>query len=449
MRIFGLEITRRKKRRNFTDVPQDLQTGGGVFYYSPRMTTGELLANSTVNACVNIIADAVASLSVSVYRRNGEDGREKDTAEPLSELLKHKPNESDTHFTFFQQVMLHLLLKGNAFIYIERAGFSGQILSLFALDPDTVDIKRDENGSVYYVVSTDHGVFKYTKDNILHIPAIRYNRLRGLSPMEYSAHAARTGLELEEYTSDYFGKGIHSKLIVTVNSKALPGGELTKKQSKAISDSLLSAWGGRENANKPLVTTDNSPITKFDTSSNEESQLVENRAFTEKEIAKIYRVPLFMLGSENSKFTNMEQSNTYFLQHTLTPWLVRIQEALTTLLLDESKYVEFDTNSLVRADFNTRWANYRENFKNGLFTLNQIMDMENMPRVDSEIGDKHYMQAQYVALEDNPDGKGENPNPANGDENGGDGNDGGGESSPENPDKGGEEEPKKSTYKWS
>lgn len=442
MRIFGLEITRRKKRENFSNVPQDLQTGGGVFYYSPRMTTGELLANATVNACVNIIADAVASLSVSVYKRNGGKGREKDTSEPLSQLLKHCPNASDTHFTFFQQVMLHLLLKGNAFVYVERAGFSGQILSLFALDPDTVDIKRDESGSVYYVVSTDHGVFKYTKDNILHIPAIRYNRLRGLSPMEYSAHAARTGLELEEYTSDYFGKGIHSKLIVTVSSKALPGGELTKKQSKAISDNLLSAWGGRENANKPLVTTDNSPITKFDTSSNEESQLVENRAFTEKEIAKIYRVPLFMLGSENSKFTNMEQSNTYFLQHTLTPWLVRIQEALTTLLLDDDKYVEFDTNTLVRADFNTRWANYRENFKNGLFTLNQIMDMENMPRVDSEIGDKHYMQAQYGALEDNPDGKEESAN--------------GGEKEPENPDEdddgdeknGGEKEPKKISYKW-
>lgn len=444
MRIFGLEIKRRRKE-DARKVPQDLQTGGGVFYYSPRMTTGELLANSTVNACVNIIADAVAALSVSVYRRNGEKGREKDTAEPLAELLKRKPNADDTHFSFFQQVMLHLLLKGNAFIYVERAGFSGQILSLFALDPDTVDIKRDESGSVYYVVSTDHGVFKYTKDNILHIPAIRYNRLRGLSPMEYSAHAARTGLELEEYTSDYFGKGIHSKLIVTVNSKALPGGELTKKQSKAISDNLLSAWGGRENANKPLVTTDNSPITKFDTSSNEESQLVENRAFTEKEIAKIYRVPLFMLGSEKSKFTNMEQSNTYFLQHTLTPWLVRIQEALTSLLLDDEKYVEFDTNTLVRADFNSRWANYRENFKNGLFTLNQIMDMENMPRVDSDIGDKHYMQAQYVALEDNPDGEdesasgGENPEPEPDEDDEDDDDDDGGE----------EKAPQKTAYKWS
>lgn len=430
MRIFGLEI---KKSRKTKDVPQTFQTGGGVFYYSPRMTVGELMANSTVNSCVNIIADAVASLSVSVYRKTGS-GREKDTSEPLSDILKRNPNEDDTHFTFFQQVMLHLLLKGNAFIYLQRAGFSGKIEAVYALDPDTVEIKRDNDGLVYYVVYTDRGTFKYTRDSILHIPAIRYNRLRGLSPLEYSAHAARTGLKLEEYTSDYFDKGIHSKLIVTVNSKSLPGGELTKKQAKAISDNLLSSWGGRDNANNPLITTDNSPLSKFDSSSNEEAQLSENRAFSEKEIAKIFRVPLFMLGSENSKFTNMEQSNTYFLQHTLTPWIVRIQQAFSSLL-DGEKYVEFDTNSLVRADFNTRWANYRENFKNGLFTLNQIMDMENMPRVDGEIGDKHFMQAQYQSLEDAPDGNDDDSPDENSDENedddGDEDNDDGSEKNPE------------------
>lgn len=400
MKLFGFEI-KRKAKEDVRKIPQSFQTGGGVFYYSPRMSVGELLANSTVNSCVNIIADAVASLSVNVYKKDENKGREKDSETSLSSLLKYSPNANDTHFSFFQQIMLHLLLKGNAFIYLERGSFSGEINALYAIDPDTVDIKRDENGAVYYIVTTDHGVFKYKKDNLLHIPAIRYNRLRGISPMEYSSHSAKTGLELEEYTSDYFSRGIHSKLVVTMNSKSLPSGELTRKQAKAISDSLLDAWGGRDNANKPLITTDNSPITKFDSSNNEEAQLVENRAFTEKEIAKVFRVPLFMLGSENSKFTNMEQSNTYFLQHTLTPWLIRIQEALTTLLSD-GLYVEFDTNTLVRADFDTRWENYRENFKNGLFTLNQIMDMENMPRVDSEIGDKHYMQSQYNALEDSP-----------------------------------------------
>ena len=40
---------------------------GGVFYFSPHMTIGELLANTTVAACAYIISDAIASLSCHVY----------------------------------------------------------------------------------------------------------------------------------------------------------------------------------------------------------------------------------------------------------------------------------------------------------------------------------------------------------------------------------------------
>lgn len=397
MEIFGFEIKR--KRRGLT-APVAEQTGGGIFRYSPHMSVGEMLANSTVNACVNIIADAVASLSCNVYRRTGE-GRVKDTSSPLALLLKRCPNPDDTRYTFFQQVMLHLLLRGNAFIYTARGSFTGDIQEMRAVDPDTVEIKRDEGGAPYYVVTTDHGVFKLSGESMLHIPAIRYNRLRGISPLEHSSHAAQTGLRLDEYTLDYFNTGIHSKFMVGVSAKSLGKTRLSRDDKMEISDMFSSAYGGRENASRALVyDSDASKPEPISWPENREAQLVENRTFTEKEIAKIYRVPLFMLGSENSKFTNMEQANTNFLQHTLAPWLVRIQERMTLLLSDPDEYVEFDTNTMLRADYATRWGNYRENFKNGLFTLNQIMDAENMPRVPPEIGDKHFMQAQYTALED-------------------------------------------------
>ncbi|WP_187107347.1 phage portal protein [Treponema pectinovorum] len=407
MKILGFEITKTKNKKN--EFPQDYSTGTNVFYYSPKMTVGELMANTTVNSCVNIISDAVASLSCNVYERS-KDGREKDGKSNVSKLLKYSPNAEDTHYSFFQQVMLHLLLRGNAFIYVERNNFSGEIISLRALDPEIVEIKRDENHALYYVVTTDHGYYKYKGDNILHIPAIKYNRPRGFAPLEYASHSARTGLKLEEYTSDYFDNGIHSKFLITAPQTI---GLLSKEQRQEISQAFRSAYGGKEKANEPIVMAGGFTGVPISWAENKNAQLVENRAFTEKEIAKIFRVPLFMLGSEGSKFNNMEQSNTYFLQHTLTPWIVKIQERLTLLLRDENKYIEFDTNTMLRADYATRWANYRENFKNGLFTLNQILDMENMPRVKSEIGDKHFMQAQYLSLEDNNKNKEKGENSGN------------------------------------
>lgn len=397
MKIFGIEI--RKIKNDTTRVPLSRYTSGGMFYFSPRMTTAQLLANSTVNACVNIIADAVASLSLNVYKK-GKNGREKVEKLPLAKVLKRNPNYNDTAYSFKQQIMLHLLLRGNAFIFIERNP-DYSVRALYPLDPDTVEICTDEKKDVYYKLTVDGMQYKYNTTAILHIPAIRYNRLRGLSPMEYSTHSAKTGLELEEYTQNYFDGGIHSKLLVTV---PVEHKNWSKDDSQKLTEQLLDAYGGKENANKPLILSKGLTATPININGNSDSQLVENRSFSEKEIAKIFRVPLFMLGSENSKFTNMEQSNTYFLQHTLTPWLVKIQEYFNRLLpveMQDDCYVEFDTDTMLRADYNTRMNNYVKGLQSGIYTLNQVLEMENLPKVNEDYADKHIMLENYKAMDGN------------------------------------------------
>lgn len=415
MKIFGIEI--RKIKNDTTRVPLSRYTSGGMFYFSPRMTTAQLLANSTVNACVNIIADAVASLSLNVYKK-GKNGREKVEKLPLAKVLKRNPNYNDTAYSFKQQIMLHLLLRGNAFIFIERNP-DYSVRALYPLDPDTVEICTDEKKDVYYKLTVDGMQYKYNTTVILHIPAIRYNRLRGLSPMEYSTHSAKTGLELEEYTQNYFDGGIHSKLLVTV---PVEHKNWSKDDSQKLTEQLLDAYGGKENANKPLILSKGLTATPININGNSDSQLVENRSFSEKEIAKIFRVPLFMLGSENSKFTNMEQSNTYFLQHTLTPWLVKIQEYFNRLLpveMQDDCYVEFDTDTMLRADYNTRMNNYVKGLQSGIYTLNQVLEMENLPKVNEDYADKHIMLENYKAMDGNAKDEDSGNDDGNTDENNG------------------------------
>ena len=414
MKIFGIEI--RKIKSEIERLPVSKDTSGGLFYYSPRMTAAELLANSTVNACTNIIADAVASLTLNVYRK-GENGREKVTDISLAKLLKTNPNYDDTAYTFKQKIMLHLLLRGNAFIFVER-NWDYTVRALYALDPDTVEICRDDQKDVYYKISVDGKTYKCNTETILHIPAIRYNRLRGLSPMEYSTNCAKIGLELDEYTQNYFDGGINSRLLVTVPVEQK---NWTKEDSQKLSEQLLSSYGGRNNANKPLILSKGLTASPINVSGNSDSQLVENRKFSEKEIAKIFRVPLFMLGSENSKFTNQEQSNTYFLQHTLTPWLVKIQEYFNRLLpydMKEDCYVEFDTDTMLRADYNTRMNNYVKGLQSGIYTLNQILEMENLPKVKEDYADKHIMLENYKAMDGNDNKEDDEKNSGKGEDTG-------------------------------
>lgn len=394
MKFLGLEIRKiNDADKNLPNVSRD----PGNYNFFGSMTTRELLTNTTVASCVSLIADSVALLSCHVYKKTGT-GRQRDDRPSLAYCLQTKPNYYDTPFTFWQTTMLYLTLKGNSFWFVARnPDFS--VKSLTPLNPDLVTIKFDEKGDIYYEYFKGGKIYKYLPENILHIPAYRLDTIRGLSPMEYAYHAARLGINLDNYANDSFDGSIQSKLMIEVPVEEK---KWTKEDSKKLSDRIMSENGGKENRNKPFILAHGMKATPLNLATNADSQLAENRSFSEKEIAKIFRVPLYMLGKDDSKFTNQEQANTFFLQHTLTPWLVRIQQYTNQLLTypyREDHYVEFDTDSMLRADYKSRMEMYARGLQGGVYTPNQVYDMENLPRVSEEWGDKHFFPVNMSTMD--------------------------------------------------
>lgn len=388
-------IFRRNKNNKDTSLPLAARTAGTRRW--GEMGAAQQMSNTTVSACVCLLADSIALLSCHVYKRT-EDGRKRDDRPSLAYCLQVAPNYYDTPFSFFQTIGLHLTLRGNAFIFIERNP-DYSVRSLTPLDPDCVDIKYDTDGEIYFEYRTRGGIYKYTTEHILHIPAYRYNTLRGLSPMEYANHAAHLGLTLDEYTNDSFDNGIQAKLVVEVPESER---NFTKEDAQKLTDRIMAANGGKENRGKPLILAHGYKHGTLDLATNADAQLAENRSYTEKEIAKIYRVPLYMLGKDDSKFTNQEQANTFFLQHTLTPWLVRIQQYFNRLLTypyRDGYYVEFDTDSMLRADYKSRMEMYVKGLQSGIYTPNQIYTKENLPKVAEEWGNQHFMPVNLSTVD--------------------------------------------------
>lgn len=393
MKIFNLEIRKVQKEAPL----QDVARVAGTNLFQP-MNYKQQLQNTTTSACVFLISDAIASLSCNVYKRSS-GGRERDDRPSLAYCLRKAPNYYDIPFTFKQTIGMHLTLKGNAFIFITRNS-DYSVKSLTPLDPDLTVIKFDDKNEIYYEYHHPNGnVYKYSTENILHIPAYRYNTIRGMSPMEYAYHCVKLGLNLDEFTNDSFDGGIRSKLLIEV-----PAGEkkFTEEDAQKLKERIKSAYGGREHWNDPFVVGNGTKATPLNLSSNADSQLTENRIFSEAEVAKIYRVPLFMLGKQDSKFTNQEQANTFFLQHTLTPWLIRIQQSLDKLLtypFRDDHYVEFDTDTILRADYKSRLEMEIKGLQGGIYTPNQVYDLENLPRTKEEWGNKHFFPVNLSTMD--------------------------------------------------
>lgn len=352
------------------------------------------MQTTAVYACVRILAEAIASLPLSVYQTTGL-GKEKATNHNLYHLLHDEPNSEMTSFVFRETLMSHLLLWGNAYAQIIRDQ-SGRVLALYPLLPNKMSVNRDSKGNIYYVYTRDsdetpslagYGDFHLSDHEVLHIPGLGFDGLIGYSPIAMAKNAIGMSLATEEYGASFFANG------------ATPGGVLEHpgivKDPQRVRESWNSVYQGTKNAHKVAVLEEGMKYQSIAISP-EQAQFLETRKFQINEIARIFRVPPHMVGDlEKSSFSNIEQQSLEFVKYTLDPWVTRWEQAMQKALLlpgEKSQYfIKFNVDGLLRGDYQSRMNGYAIARQNGWMSANDIRELENMNLISQEEGGDIYM----------------------------------------------------------
>ena len=359
---------------------------------------------TAVYACVRILAEAIASLPLSVYQVTGL-GKEKAINHNLYHLLHDEPNSEMTSFVFRETLMSHLLLWGNAYAQIIR-DHNGKVLSLYPLLPNKVSVNRDSRGNIYYVYTRDsdetsslagYGEFYLSDYEVLHIPGLGFDGLIGYSPIAMAKNAIGMSLATEEYGASFFANG------------ATPGGVLEHpgivKDPQRVRESWNSIYQGAKNAHKVAVLEEGMKYQSIGISP-EQAQFLETRKFQINEIARIFRVPPHMVGDlEKSSFSNIEQQSLEFVKYTLDPWVIRWEQAMQKALLlpgEKSQYfIKFNVDGLLRGDYQSRMNGYAIARQNGWMSANDIRELENMNLISpNEGGDIYMVNGNMLKLKD-------------------------------------------------
>jgi len=118
--------------------------------------------------------------------------------------------------------------------------------------------------------------------------------------------------------------------------------------------------------------------------SSEDAQFLESRKFQVNDIARYFNVPLHLIQDyERATFSNVEHLAISFVQHTVTPWLVRWEQAINNRLIplsvsDGNVFAEFLIESLLRGDTATRYAAYATAISSGWMHRNEVRLRENL-----------------------------------------------------------------------
>ena len=349
------------------------------------VTEDTSLRLSAVYACVRLISDTISTLPYDQYiRRDGQrfPYRPKDA-------WVDRPSTEMPRTTFWKQVIISLLLDGNAFVLVTRSG--NEIVDLTPLNPKQVRVERRDGRKVFILDNST----MLGPDRVLHLTEMLMpGELRGVSRIMQAKEALGLGLALEEYAAQFFGNGAYAGGVLEFPDKLSP------EQRKEIRDTWNAMHQGPKRAHRVGMLWGGgkfNPLTVDPTS----SQLVDQRKFAVEEVARIFRVPPFMLGvSENAAmaFASIEQQQLFFRQHTIQPYVEMLEDHFQMLLENPNTFVKFNMSSIVRADLASRYSAYNVALLAGFMSVNDVRRLEDQGPVDD--GDQYRVPLQNIPLTD-------------------------------------------------
>lgn len=357
--------------------------GGGATASGVSVDPGQAERLAAVGACVRVIAESVGSLPLVLYKRDGKS-KEPDAAHPLYRVLHDQPNEVQTSVEFWEMMARHMLLRGNAYAFIESSRRE-PVKSLIPLHPDRMQPFRVADGSVAYRYTPEKGGQQvYLQEEILHIRDLSDDGIQGLSRIDQAREAIGLGMAQEEFASRFFGN--NATIGATIEHPAKLGPEAYARLKEQIAERR----GGLINAHKPAILEEGMKWTAIGIPP-EQAQFIESRKMQKDEIAMIFRVPPHMIASlDRATFSNIEHQSVEFVTFTLRPILTRIEKAIYRDLLTtsgkETHFVKFNAMALLRGDSTAR-ANY---YKAGLgttqqpgwLTQNDVRELEDMNPIE-------------------------------------------------------------------
>ena len=393
--------------------PQNWLTdiGGGQTTSGECVNTRSAMNLAAFFACVQVLSTDIAKLPLKIYKSLKPRGKEVFYEHPLYEVLHDSPNEDMSSMSLREAMMVSVFLRGDGFARIIREGDgAGKPVGLRFIYPDRVDIKNDiskdgiDPGPVYYMVKKQGSTDKQriASEDMIHIHGVSEDGIRGLSIIRCAAESIGVGLAAQKFGAAFFGNG-------STMSGALetPLG-LEDNARNNLRTSLDKLHTGAANAHRMLILEEGMKYARIGIPP-EEGQFLESRQFTVEDICRWFRMPPHKIQHLlRATFSNIEEQSIEYVVDTLGSWMTRCEQEYDRKLFkgEEGVFCEHLVNGLLRGNATARGAYYAQGFGIGVFSPNDIREIENMNPIEG--GDDYWRPLNMQKLGEDP----EPPDPA-------------------------------------
>lgn len=327
---------------------------------------------STVLACVNAIATALAYVPALVYRRDAEGNRVEVTNHPMARIVRAGVNPSMTYPDWAEHWIASTLLTGNGLAEVIRGG-NGQLAGFAYIPWGMVTVAELASGRLAYDVSDGRGnTRRLLEGEVLHLRDRTDDGKLGRSRLSRAADSVSAVDLANRHARTFLNNGASPSGVLE-----FPG-TMTDDQRTKLRTEFQARHGGASNSGSTLVL-DGGMTFKASQISPEDAELLETRKFGVIELCRLFQVPPPIVQAyENNTFTNAAQAGLWFATFCLAPWARKIEAefARSVFATNSGLELELDLSGFLRGDPATRWAAHKIAIETGVLDADEVRGIE-------------------------------------------------------------------------
>ena len=330
---------------------------------------------SAVYCATNIISDAVATLPIQIKAVN-DNKRDILEKHPLYDVFS---GNLVNKYILIKTIIQSVILKGNAFVYIERNGST--ITGLRYLPAEDVQIYYKKETKELYYQCGYIGKRRIEPKDMLHFLRYTVDGVTGISVMSYARRSLNIANQTENAAETFFSSGCNLNGILKVHTN------LSDKQKEDIKASWGMAYNGNNSGGLAVLqgNMDYQPISV----SSQDAQMLESRHFSVEDIARFFCISPVLLGDlAHSSYSTVEATNLQFLSYTLNPYIVMIETELNRKLVSgDNLRINLDETAILKTNKQETASYYSTLLNAGVLSINEVR--KELGYNDVEGGDKH------------------------------------------------------------
>lgn len=345
---------------------------------------------------VSTISGDIASTPLNFFKSLEDNAKEIELSNRINFIVSEEANPITSAVEFWRRLMIHALLWGNGYGFIDRAqrDKSAKPRNLINLHPEFVTpmMSEDSSAEIMYHVRTEKDGRpdeKFLHDfEVIHIKGPSVSIGEGVDWLQKARDVLGLGLSIQKHNSKFFANGMQLGGVLMVPPTF----------TQDAKDNLEQGWQDRlanpDNAFKIAILRDGAKYIPI-VAKPKEAQLKESKEENVRDIARFFNLPGAKLNLVDSvSYNSTEQLQLIYLTTTLRHWFATIQGECNLKLRTQPQkdrkthFFDHDVSELLKTDAITKEEILSLRRSNMIITANEWRAAINMPKSNDPDADK-------------------------------------------------------------